>query len=44
MIEDGKLVADGSFQALVRDNPPFRRFANAGDDDGIGADALRIPD
>ena len=32
MIEDGKLVADGSFQALLRDNPQFRRFANTGDE------------
>ena len=32
MIEDGKLVADGCFQALLRDNPQFRRFANTGDE------------
>ncbi|MFT3755262.1 MAG: ABC transporter ATP-binding protein [Pseudoxanthomonas sp.] len=38
LIEDGKLVADGSYEALLRDSPQFRRFANAGDN---SHDALR---
>ena len=37
MIEDGKLVADGCFQALLRDNPQFRRFANTGDEAAVPA-------
>lgn len=37
-IEDGRVVADGGYEALLRDNPAFRRFANTGD----AHDALRI--
>lgn len=30
LIEDGKLVADGTYDALLRSDPRFQRFANAG--------------
>ena len=30
-IEDGRVVADGSCEALLRDSVAFRRFANTGD-------------
>jgi ABC-type multidrug transport system fused ATPase/permease subunit len=33
LIDGGRIVADGSYQDLLRDSSEFRRFANAGDID-----------
>ena len=38
LVDDGRIVADGSYDELLRDSAEFRRFANADDPDG----ALRL--